>query len=260
MRALATPHLQRAVSTGEDLAIYNAYEADVFGGIAGVPEEIAERVTTAVHRVRWLKTVRTALKVRDVLSLRTAMNAIPNEANDRLSATETGRIQRLLRQDGALESLSEAIAQRDDNAIIDALNEVELSGAKLPQDLNWDAIRGVIDRLSLIATIRRTVAMDDVDYRRLARLLAQARDEMSGDVPYLGMNLDFVQLEQEVWRAAHRSRVREALKSNDDKTIVGAALPDLYGAISTLEPEERMRVQRAIEAHRGVNPLAATPN
>ena len=256
MRALATAHLLRAVALDEDFAIYNAYEPEIFGGSAGVPEEHAERVNMAVSRVRWLRTVRSALKQRDVTTLRTAMSAIPGQADSRLSKTEVARIQRLMRQEDALAALDAAISQGGDNRIIDALNEVELSGAVLPPDLNWDAIRGVIDRLSLIATIRRTMSTDVIDYQRLARLLAQARDEMSEDVPYLGTHLDFVQLERDVWRAAHRSRVREALKTGDDKKIAGAALPDLYGAISTLEPVERDRVQRAIDKHRNVDPLA----
>ncbi|MCC6791093.1 MAG: hypothetical protein IT336_05385 [Thermomicrobiales bacterium] len=263
MRALATPHLERAVANGDDNAIYQAFEAEVFGGIDGVPPEIAERVTLAVSRVRWLRSVRSALRNRDVTSLRRAMDAIPEQADARLSRSEQARIKRLLRRDDALAKLEAAIAKRDDNAIVDALDEVEAAGATLPPDLNWDAIRGVIDRLSLIASIRRIANAPRVDYSRLARLLAQAREEMGGGTPYLGAQLDFEQLEQEVWRAARRSRIREALRSHDDKTIVAAALPDLYGAISTLEPKERERVQRAIANHRGnvppARPLTASP-
>lgn len=256
MRALATPHLERAVAGGDDNAIYQAFEAEVFGGIAGVPPEIADRVTLAVNRVRWLRTVRTALRQRDVTSLRRAMDAIPEHADERLSRGEQARIKRLMRRDDALAKLDAAIAKRDDNAIVDALDEIEAAGATLPADLNWDAIRGVIDRLSLIASIRRIANAPRVDYSRLARLLAQAREEMGGDAPYLGAQLNFEQLEQDVWKAARRARIREALRSRDDKTIVAAALPDLYGAISTLEPNERERVQRAIANHRGVSPPA----
>jgi hypothetical protein len=259
MRALATPHLERAVATGDDNAIYQAFEADVFGGISGVPPEIAERVTLAVTRVRWLRSVRSALKQRDVTSLRRAMDAIPEKADERLSRSERARIQRLMRQDDALAKLEAAIAKRDDNAIVDALDEIEVVGATLPPDLNWEAIRGVIDRLSLIASIRRVANAPRVDYSRLARLLAQAREEMEGKTPYLGAQLDFEHLEQEVWRAARRARIREALRSRDDRTIVAAALPDLYGAISSLEPSERERVQQAIANHRG-NPLPARPS
>lgn len=255
MRALATSHLLRAVVTDDDAAIYNAYEADVFGGIGGVPGEVANRVTLAVNRVRWLKTVRSAMKQRDVPTLRTAMAAVPEGAESRFSASERARVKRMLRQEEALTALEQALKLNEDNKIIDALNEVELCGAMLPSDLNWEAIRGVIERLSLVATIRRTVATEVVDYSRLARLLAQAREEMGGAIPYLGTHLDFVQLEQDVWRAAHRSRVREAIRSDDDKTIVSVALPDLYGAITTLDTEEQHRVERAIAAHRGTGQL-----
>jgi hypothetical protein len=71
--------------------------------------------------------------------------------------------------------------------------------------------------------------------------------------------LDLDQLDKDVWRAAHRGRVREALKTGDDKLIVGAALPDLYGAIETLDIKEQQRVLKAIRLHRGVNPLKETP-
>lgn len=264
MRALATPHLQRAVVTGDDYAIFTAYEADVFGGIGGVPAEIADRVTLAVNRVRWLKSVRSALKQRDVTTLRRAMDTMPEMADERLSRSERSRIKRLMRKDDALARLDVAIASRDDNTIVDALQEVESAGAMLPPDLNWDAIHGVIDRLSLIASIRRAATGPQIDYSRLSRLLAQAREEMDGSTPYLGAQLSFEQLEQDVWRAARRARIREALRSHDDKTIVAAALPDLYGAISTLEPAERERVQRAIASHRGnvptPRPSVSTPS
>jgi hypothetical protein len=255
MRALATPHLVRAVATNDDFAIYSAYEAEVFGGIGGVPIDIAERVKLAVNRVRWLKAVRSALKQRDITTLRRAMDAIPEKGDERLSRSERARIKRLLRQDVVLAQLEVALGSGDDHAIVDAMHEVEAAGATLPPDLDWGAIRGVIDRLSLIASIRRAATASPVDHSRLARLLAQAREEMGGSSPYLGANLDFEQLEQDVWRAAQRSRIREALRSQDDKTIVAAALPDLYGAISSLEPSERARVQLAIASHREVNPL-----
>ena len=43
----------------------------------------------------------------------------------------------------------------DDIKIVDALNEVEVAGATLPEGLDWQAVRGVVDRLSLAAAIRR---------------------------------------------------------------------------------------------------------
>jgi hypothetical protein len=256
MRALATPHLRRAVASDDDNAIYTAFEADVFGGIGGVPVEIADRVALAVSRVRWLKAVRSALKHRDATALDRTMATIPEGAEDRLSASERARIGRMQRRSAALAELETAIASGNDNAIVDALGQVEAAGATLPPDLDWSAIRGVIDRLSLISSIRRAASSAETDFSRLARLLAQAREEMGGTTPYLGAGLDFDALEHQVTLAARRSRIREALKSDDDRTIVAAALPDQDGAISTLEPSERDRVQRAIANHRGANPLA----
>jgi hypothetical protein len=256
MRALATPHLRRAVESDDDNAIYTAFEADVFDGMGGVPADIANRVALAVSRIRWVRAVRTALRQRDTAALERAIETTPEAAESHLSGSERGRIARLQRQRGAIADLEIALKSGNDNAIVDALGHVEAAGATLPSDLDWSAIRGVIDRLSLISSIRRAASSPATDFSRLARLLAQAREEMGGTTPYLGAGLDFDALEHQVSLAARRSRIREALKSDDDRTIVSASLPDQDGVISTLDPAERDRVQLAIANHRGVNPLA----
>src|SRR6478735_4108088 len=102
------------------------------------------------------------------------MSNMPLGSEDRLSAVERSRMRRLIRQDAAIDGLRTALASGDDRTIVDALNEVEAAGALLPPDLNWATVRGVIDRLSLIASIRRAALAVPPDYRRLSRLLPQA--------------------------------------------------------------------------------------
>jgi hypothetical protein len=80
------------------------------------------------------------------------------------------------------------------------------------------------------------------------RLLPAAKEASGGTTPDLGEGIDFEQVELDVRRHAQRNRLREALKIDDDKLIVAAALPDLYGSIDTLSPGEQVRVQRAIES------------
>ncbi|MGI8476890.1 MAG: hypothetical protein ACR2OO_11020 [Thermomicrobiales bacterium] len=251
IRALATPHLERALATDDDLAIVNAYSDDVFSGDNGLPPAMGERVRTAHDRIAWLAMVRSAMRARDRVALQGAMDRIPEGAVARLSAVERKRIERMLSQDVALDDLDVAIAGRDDAAIVDALNRVESVGAILPADLDWSAIRGVIDRLSLVASIRRAALANPPEHVRLARLLPQAREEAGGETPYLGTDLDFVELESQVRRGAHLARLRDAIQRNDDRAIVAAADPDPYGVLVLLSAMHRQRVDRAMEALRG---------
>jgi hypothetical protein len=60
------------------------------------------------------------------------------------------------------------------------------------------------------------------------------------------VDLDLAGLEQEVKRTAQAMRVRQALATNDDRTIVASALPDVYGAIPLLSRSEQARIERAV--------------
>ncbi len=249
LRALATPHLLRAVESGDDTAIVTAYNPEVFDTDVGLPPEVRARIDLARSRESWLVSVRTALANRDAITLRNAIEVVDELAWGRLSRVERTRIERLLARDDAINALDVALESGQDNAIVDALGQAEAVGATLPADLDWAAIRGVIDRLSLVTSIRRAALASPPDHQRLARLLPQARAESNGEPAYLGHDLDFEQLEDDVRRASQRGRLREAIAHGDARAIVAAAVPDLYGTVATLSDGERAIVERAVKAH-----------
>lgn len=255
VRAIHWPLLMRALASDDDRAITLAFDPDVFESADGLSPEDRRRIDLAQRRVRWLDVVRRALRQRDVPTLRVALEDIPDGADRHLSRVERDRITRMTARDRAVGRLTEAMRTGNDIAIVDALNEVEVAGATLPNNLDWQAVRGVVDRLSLAAAIRRAALAKPPDYARLARLLPAARDASGGETPYLGSNLDFAQLESDVTRAAARARLRDAIASGDEVAIVAAAVPDLYGTIPTLTPEERKVVERAVKNQRGIDPL-----
>jgi hypothetical protein len=255
VRALHWPLLMRALDGDDDLVIALAFDPDVFDDASGLSAADRERIDLAQERLRWLDVTRRAIRQRDAGTLHTLLEEIPEGADRRLTRVERDRIMRLTTRDRAVGRLEEAMRTGNDTAIVDALNEVEVAGATLPEDLDWQAVRGVVDRLSLAAAIRRAALAKPPDYARLARLLPAARDAGDGETPYLGPNLDFVHLEGEVHRAAARSRLREAIGRGDEVAIVAAAVPDLYGALATLTPEERAVVDRAVTNQRGGDPL-----
>lgn len=255
VRAIQWPLLMRALSGDDDRAIALAFDNDVFENAAGLTTEQRHRIDLAQRRLRWLERIRTALRQRDASTLRLAFEDVPGNADQRLSQVERERITRLLNRERAIGHLTNAMRTGDDIAIVDALNDVEVAGATLPESLDWNAVRGVVDRLSLAAAIRRAALAQPPDYTRLARLLPAARDASGGEPPYLGSNLDFVQLESDVTRAAARARLRDAIARADEVAIVAAAVPDLYGTIPTLTPGERKVVETAVANQRGIDPL-----
>lgn len=253
--ATATPHLLRAIASDDDHVINLAWDRSLFPDLNELPVSVHNRLIQARDRVEWLGKARTALKARDASELRTLMSVMPLGSEDRLSSVERARMRRVIRQDDAVAHLREVVDAGDDRQIVDALNELEASGAHLPADLNWMTMRGVIDRLSLIASIRRAALSRPPDYVRLSRLLPQAREESKGETPYLGDNLDFAQFEVEVQRAAHRTRLIDAIEQGDNRAIVAAAVPDPYGIVADLSGEQRRTVERAIAEVRPKNPL-----
>jgi len=252
-----TPHLLRAIASNDDRIIDQAWDRRIFPDLSELPVSVHHRLTLARERVSLLTQARAALKSRDVEGMRRLLATMPLGSEDRLSAVERARMRRLVRQDTAIDELRTALADGDDRQIVDALNEVEAAGALLPADLNWATVRGVIDRLSLIASSRRAARAVPPDYRRLSRLLPQAREESNGETPYLGGKLDFANLESDVQREGHRSRLLDAIERGDDRAIVAAAEPDPHGIISTFTPEERRVVERAIATLRPANHLRA---
>jgi hypothetical protein len=248
VRALAWPHLMRAFEGDDDSAILNAYDGEVFALPDSLSNQQRARIDLARRRSAWLEMVRAALRKRDTLVLRAALADIPPGAELRLSSVERSRIERMTSQDQALRHLDSAIRAGGDASIVDALNELESTGAPLPDVIDWATVRGVVDRVSIAASIKRALAADPPDYQRLMRLLPAAREAAGGATPDLGDGLDFEALEDEMRRHAQRARLREALALDDDKAIVAAALPDLYDTLSSMPPGERARIDRAIES------------
>lgn len=253
--AEATPHLLRAIATDDDHIIDQAWDREIFPDFSDLPVSVHNRLTQARDRVAWLAKARAALKARDAGEMASLMSVMPLGAEDRLSSVERARMRRLIRQENAVDGLRSALDGGDDRQIVDALNELEAAGGHLPEDLNWSAVRGVIDRLSLIASIRRAALSKPPDYTRLSRLLPQAREESNGETPYLGGNLDFKHLETEVKREAHRNRLLDAIERGDQRAIVAAAVPDPHGILADLKPEQRRTVDEAIAEIRPKNPL-----
>jgi RIO-like serine/threonine protein kinase len=248
VRALAWPHLVRALESDDDTAITGAYDGEVYALADSLSQQQRARIDLARRRLFWLDAVRSALKKRDTPGLRALLGDIPNGAAERLSDVERVRIERTTSKDHALRQLHSAIQQGEDATILNALNDLESAGATLPEAVDWNTLRGLVDRVSLASAIKRALASDPPDYQRLMRLLPAAKEAAGGTTPDLGEGIDFEQVELDVRRHAQRNRLREALKIDDDKLIVAAALPDLYGSIDTLSPGEQVRVQRAIES------------
>lgn len=246
LRALAWPELQRAMETGDDAAMLAAFDPELFGSDDALSPAQRRRIDEARARQGWLEQTRTALRKRDASTLQRLLREAPIGAVDRLRPVERRRVERLVRQGVALERLTAALRDGPDEAIVAALSDVESAGATLPESLDWALVRGVVDRLTLVAAIRRAAA-DPPDYARLARLLPTAR-ALAGDHGDLGAGLDLARLEGEVLRAAQLARLREAIAADDDGAIVAVALPDAYGALMLLGPEERARLERALIA------------
>jgi hypothetical protein len=252
-RAVQWPHLERALTNDDDLAILAAYDGEAFALADSLTQDQRGRIDLAHRRITWLETTRAALKRRDVAVLRAALSDVPMDAHLRLSRVEHERIQRLIARDQAVRGLDLALRGGDDQAIMRALSEIESTGATLPDTLDWNVMRVVVDRLSLVSSIRRAATSNPPDYARLGRLLPAARALAGTEVLDLGPEIDLAALEEDLRRHAHRARLREAIANGDDSGIVAAALPDLYGALATLAPEERARVEAALADHRAAS-------
>jgi hypothetical protein len=141
--------------------------------------------------------------------------------------------------------LERALREGPDREVVAALAEFESAGAPFSDVLDWTAVRGVVDRISLAEALREAVTADPPDTAQLARLLPAARAAL-GDHGLAG-EPDWSALEQSVLRAAHLARLREALSDGDEARIAFAAVPDPYGALNLLTPEEMERVESALQ-------------
>jgi hypothetical protein len=256
--AIKWQQLQKAIDLDSDELILTSSLDDLLSEPGYLSQEDKDRVSLAQGRRRWLLSVRKALTERDALGLAELFASKPPEAESLLSSSERRRASRLIAQRRASLRLREAITSGDDRKLVDAMNDMESTGALLPPDLDWSNIQSVADRLSIVASIRRAANANPPDYSRLGRLLPAAREAFGVAQPYLGHGLDFAGLELDVRRAAHRERLREALRSGDFNAILTAASPDPYGVIATLSSDEQERVAAVLARAHSLNPLKST--
>jgi hypothetical protein len=247
-QALAWPALERALATDDDLAIAGAADEALWDEDGALPANARARVALAQRRTRWADDVRTALRRRDSARLRDLLNSAPQGAEQRLTEVESRRILRISTREAAVSRLARALRDGPDREVVAAFSEFETAGAPFSEVLDWAAVRGVVDRISLADALRTAASADPPDTEKLARLLPAARAAL-GD-PDAEPSQDWLALEHYVLRAAHLGRLREAIDSGDDASIASAADPDSYGAISLLAPDERARVAEALTARR----------
>jgi serine/threonine protein kinase len=245
-RAVEWPHLAHALEADNDEAILAVYDKEVFALSDSLSADHRARIDLAHRRITWLTTVRRAIRKRDVAGLRAAYSEIPPDAEQRLSRIERERIKRLLTRDQATRNLEAALREGSDKTILQALNALEATGGTLPDSIDWQAMRVVVDRVTVASGIRRALSANPPDYGRLSRLLPTARGIAANDADAFGPDINLDQLEEDLRRVAHRERLREALARGDEKAIVAAAVPDPYHVIGMLAPEEQARVRQAI--------------
>lgn len=243
-RALTWPALERALAGDDDLAIVAAADPALWHEEDALSPEGWRRLELARQRVRWVEEVRAALRGRDGAALRRLLNTAPDGAEERLTEVEGRRIQRVTMRETAVARLERALREGPDREVVAAMAEVESAGAPFSDILDWTAVRGVVDRLTLADALREAAAADPPDTAKLARLLPAARAALGGLTEEDGP--DWPALERSVLRAAHLARLREALASDDPGQIASAAAPDPYDAFALLSPDERERVHRAL--------------
>jgi hypothetical protein len=243
-RALAWPALERALAADDDATIVAAADPALWREEGALPGRARQRLELAWSRLRWTGDVRAALKRRDGAALRALLATGPPRAEDRRTQVESPRIQRKSNREAALSRLEKALREGPDREVVAALAEFESAGAPFPAVLDWAAVRGVVDRISLAEAIRAAATATPPDTAKLARLLPAARAAL-GDAA-VGGGPDWAALELSVLQAAHLARLREALFADDDARIASAAEPDPYGARALLTSAERSRVERAL--------------
>lgn len=94
-RAIAWPHLERALRTDDDNEIRATYDPGLFDDPAALSPEQRARVELARLRLSWLDHVRQAIRQRDSRALRAALSKPPPGAETFLTAVERTRIVRL---------------------------------------------------------------------------------------------------------------------------------------------------------------------
>ncbi len=243
-RALAWVAVERALASDDDVAIAAAVDPEVWREEGSLPPAARKRLDLARSRIRWAEDIRAALRRRDGVVLRRLRENPPAGAESHLTGVESRRIQRASTREAAVSRLERALREGPDREVVAALADLESAGAPFPDVLDWTAVRGVVDRITLADALRAAAASDPPDTAQLARLLPAARAAL-GDQGMPG-EPDWLALEQSVLRAAHLARLREALADGDSARIAFAALPDPYGARNLLTAEESERVDAAM--------------
>ncbi len=243
-RALAWATIERALVSDDDVAIAAAVDPALWREEGSLPPAAIKRLELARSRLRWAEDVRAALRRRDGVGLRGLLTSAPPGAEAYLTEVESRRILRISTREAAVSRLERALREGPDREVATALAEFELAGAAFPDVLDWAAVRGVVDRISLADAIRSAASADPPDTAQLARLLPAARAAL-GDQGVPG-EPDWVALERSVLRTAHVARLREAIALDDDARIWSAAIPDSYGARALLTPDENDRVDQAL--------------
>lgn len=246
-RALAWPGVERALATDDDVAICAAADPALWREESTLPDEAWQRLDLARARLRWVEDVRAALRRRDGPVLRGLLAGSPPGAEEHLTEVESRRVIRVITRESAATRLERALREGSDREVVTALAELETTGAPFSEFLDWAAVRGVVDRLSLADDIRAALASDPPDAAKLARLLPAVRASMSKNDQKLP---EWAEMERAVLRAAHLARLREALASSVDAAIVSAADPDPYGVRGLLGGDEREQVAGAISRER----------
>jgi hypothetical protein len=244
-RSLTWPALVRAIELDDDAAIIAAADPALWREETSMSRTVWERLELARRRQRWTTDVRAALRQRDVPVLRGLLSSAPPGAEEQLTEVESRRLLRLTMREAAVIRLEQALRTGPDREIVAALSEFESAGAPFSAVLDWTAVRGVVDRISLADAIRAATAIDPPDMETLARLLPAARAALGAGSG--GNEPDWPALESSVLQAAHLARLREALASDNDLQIASAAVPDPYDAIAQLSPMERERIQAALQ-------------
>jgi len=253
LRALEWPILERALETDDDQIILDTYDPEVFEQGRELPEDVRNRIDLAHRRVTWRVDVRHALKSKNVSSLEDLFQNPPALAIDRLSMSERRRTRRLIEQRRALDTLRDAIRDKDDAKIVTALNHVERVGARIEDRHTWNAIQVVVERASLVEDILTAAKATPIDVGRLAQLVPAGKTLGVHQDPRLRGEFSLARLEERLVRHAHTTRIRAAIARDDDTAIVVAAVPDPYGVLDEMDEGERARIASAIVARRRVD-------
>jgi hypothetical protein len=243
--AAAWPLLAHAMEQDSDRAIGSAIVGVGPDDLHRLPPRERARIELAVHRLGWAHDVRLAMRRHDNARLEALMRQ-PAPGGDRLlSSVERSRAERLMRQKEAQLAVSEAIQERDDRALIQAMQQLEESGAQLPEDLDHRAFAAALDRVTLLTALRRAAKSDQSNAQTLARLVPAAI-AATGNRAAVQRIVDVDALEKSLVQSAQLARLRDAIASKDDRRIAMTATPDLLDVVKLLQPDEQAKVRHAI--------------